>query len=134
MISSSWSLKCEQCDYISAPQKMYDEKELVPGKTGPKPSTLNDALGFALLKSSVGASQFREIFLNLGMNPGSLSSIQDPMTKCGQTLCEIAGANMAEERKNVKLTLISVYAWMDGTPQGTRTVRGRRRPKRHSPP
>ena len=102
IISTSWSMKCRICDFKSVPQKMYDENNLTASKTGPKPSTLNEALGFALLKSSIGAVQFREILLSLGINPGSHHGIHDVITKCGKVVTQLAEQNMFYERQKCK--------------------------------
>ena len=102
MLSTSWHLKCNMCDFISSAQSMTNKKALGPGITGPKPSTLNEALGFALLKSSIGATQFKEIMLSLGISCGSLTSIQQQINKCGKAISAMAEENMFEERQKCK--------------------------------
>lgn len=98
LLSTSWYMKCDTCEYVGDAHSMTDKKDLGPGMTGPKPSTLNEALGFALLKSSIGGTQFRELMLSLGVLCGSSSGIQSQINKCGKVLSVIAEQNMAYER------------------------------------
>ena len=72
IISVSYKLKCDVCDFITKSQRLY--KTTTSGKFGGKPaSTLNLALGNALLNSPIGIVPFREISMRIGLNPGSAS-------------------------------------------------------------
>ena len=94
LISSSRALKCTHCDYFSCSKDLYI-------KSGNQ-STLNMALGFSLLKSSIGASQCREIFLSLGIYPGSVHGLQNIINYCGRIVVKLSQTNMARERQNAK--------------------------------
>ena len=50
IISTSMKLKCLNCTYEGSPYKFYRETQT--NKPGPKPSTLNNALGYALVNAS----------------------------------------------------------------------------------
>ena len=76
IISTAWTLSCSKCGYKSDSHKMYKTRKT---KDGGYASTLNQVLGMALVKSPIGATVIREIFVTIGIDPGSHSGI------CGHT-------------------------------------------------
>ena len=103
IISGTWCLYCDVCDWESSSVKMYDE-HLDGDKRdtrGRKSSTLNDSLGFALLSSPIGASVFREICLNIGIDPGSESGLCGLITRCGDKMLLLGESVLTETRAQV---------------------------------
>lgn len=74
IVSVSYCIYCDTCDFVSKSEKLYKEVD-TPGKRGRKFSTLNQALGIALINSSIGPTGFREICMILGVFPGSKKSL-----------------------------------------------------------
>ena len=101
ILSTAWSLYCDTCEYGSQPVKMYDEYYRDSGRSlsGSKNSTLNDSLGLGLLTSPIGTTVFHELFLTLGINPGSKNGLSNLLNKCGQTMLDI-GENVLKETKD----------------------------------
>ena len=105
-LSSTWHLSCLSCGYVSKPQKLY--REIHQKKPGRKSSSLNMALSTALLCSSIGPSQFTEIMLRIGIDPGSHSGLQANVSKSAKVIRDTALGNMEAERKIFENKCISV--------------------------
>ena len=106
LLATAWRLECSICSYRSLPRFMSPKSNGL--------LTINMALGFALLKSSIGGIQFREIMLSLGINPGSVKGIQQKVTNCGRILSALAEGNMSRERwmlRSVKQVTVSLDGW-----------------------
>ena len=108
LVSSTWRLRCLGCQFKTNPEKLYfdnnhtQQSQKSNGERLQSTSTLNMSIGAALLNSSIGATQFREIFLCLGINPGSLNAIMQVIDKVGQITEELARKNMADVRTDMK--------------------------------
>ena len=100
VISSTWKFTCNLCSYISIPVKMYEEVE-DKGKRGRKSSTLNIAMGMALVKSSIGINGFQEIMLTLGIDPGSPRGAQKCVNQASVLIELLAEENMRQERQKL---------------------------------
>ena len=98
IISTSWFLKCNTCSFEGEVYKMYIESHINDGTPGRKPSSLNLALGAALIKSPIGPSVLSEIFLTLGIDPGSAKGLQMAMNISGNVIVELGYENLAAER------------------------------------
>ena len=98
-ISTSWSFSCDHCDYHSNNHKMY--KTIDTGSKGRKASSLNKALGVALVKSSIGATGISEIFLTLGINPGSYRGLTRLVNSGSETCKILCQENTATERSKL---------------------------------
>ena len=96
-ISVTLFITCKKCKYKSAPFKMFDE--MTTKSRGRKPSTLNRALGFALLHFSMGATTFYELCFRLGIDAGSVRGITNILNACTKQMELLAEENMAAERK-----------------------------------
>ena len=96
-LSLSFCLICKTCDFRSSSHKLYQEVET--GKRGKNPSTLNRAIGMALLGSSIGPTGFRELLLILGLNPGSQRGLQMQINQCCDAVTQLAEDNMNQECK-----------------------------------
>lgn len=72
--------KSHKCDNAIDLQKLqiYRQRYKFISRNGPgrKATTLNKAHGMALLHSFIGATQFQEICLRIGINSGSETSLQ----------------------------------------------------------
>ena len=102
IISTEWSLHCDSCPFKGDSYKMFKEVPRVEGSRGPLRSTLNLALGAALINSPIGAHVCREILLTLGINPGSESGIQNQITASGiQTVILGLDNLLYEQRKSM---------------------------------
>ena len=99
LISTEWALICSKCDFESESVKMYEEYKRHEGD-GEK-STLNDALGFALLKNSIGPTGFHELCLTLGINPGLRTSLQDLVSECGNMMLVLGEEIIHETRQKL---------------------------------
>lgn len=95
-ISTTWFLKCMECNFQSNPCKLY--KEYDTNKVGRKASTLNQALGLALLNSSIGVVNFRELMISLGIDPGSERGLQRIVNTVAETVVELGNENMSQEK------------------------------------
>ena len=100
IISTSWALNCDLCNFKSETTKLYRESDT--GRPGRNNSTLNDSLGMALSFSPIGARIFSDIMLGIGIDPGSRSCINDHITTACDKLNTMAEENMAEERTKLK--------------------------------
>ena len=100
IISVCMEISCTNCGFRGSPTKLYNEIQRT-GR-GSKTSTLNKALGVALIHSSIGPTQFSEIFLRLGIDPGSESGLQKLMNSCGPCVEGCAKENMSQERSKLK--------------------------------
>ena len=107
ILSTAWSLYCEICEWHSSqPVKMFDEyyRNSVRSLCGSKNSTLNDALAFGLLTSPIGASVFHELFLTIGIDPGSRSGLSKLISQCGLTMLDIGESVLEETKEYLKQT------------------------------
>ena len=96
VISSQLRFVCDTCSYVGKTHKMYTEIE---GRArGRKASSLNRALGVALTKSPIGVAVCTEIFLTLGIDPGSKRGMQDNLNKTSDLIQGLALENMRDER------------------------------------
>ena len=103
MVSGTWALKCNKCPFQSNPQELYDAYTREGrDNRGRKNSTLNDTLGTALLSSPIGAQNFSELFLKLGLDPGSLSGLNKLLRRVGKQVEALGGQVMAETQSEVK--------------------------------
>ena len=110
IISTSWNFTCSKCSFSSKSYRMFKTNERTDGKKGRKMSTLNQALGVALVRSSIGATVFAEILLNLGIKPGAHSSISK-LVDDGSAICEqVCQDHLKQTRANLKGKQISVEA------------------------
>ena len=100
VISSVWSVVCKTCSYESKQQKQY--REISRTGKGRCQSSLNNALGFALLNSPIGAAGFRKLMLTLGIDPGSERGIQLCINRANEEAWQLKEKNLAEERKRLK--------------------------------
>ena len=103
IISTSWLLKCDTCTYAGNVFKMYLESNLDESKPGTKPSSLNLALGAALIKSPIGPNVCHEIFLTLGIDCGSMRGLQNAMTSSGRKIFDLGNENLDAERQRASL-------------------------------
>ena len=105
-LSSSWQLLCPSCNYKGKPHKLYQEVDM---KTrGRKSSSLNNAIATALMCSSIGASQFTQIMLRIGVDPGSESTLQRNISKCAQVVRDVTDDNLRQERQQLQHKSISI--------------------------
>ena len=121
IISCSFMLFCYRCKYIQ--DKAFPTFHTVDVDTnvrdarGRKTSTLNLALGKALLSSPIGPEPFAEIFLRIGIDftMGARVSLQRLMTdKANSQIIELAEKNMALERAFLKDTYTEIRVSVDG--------------------
>ena len=99
-LSTSWSLRCDSCTFHSETYRMF--KTVPTAARGRKPSSLNRALGVALVKSPIGATVFSEIFLTLGINPGSVQGLTDIINAGSEICTNLCDQNTAAERQKLK--------------------------------
>ena len=95
MISNSAIMKCTTCDFINDPHKLY--REIESNKRGRKRSSLNLALGASLVGSSIQAAQATEVFLGLGISPGSERNINANVAEAADIIENLADQSMASE-------------------------------------
>lgn len=132
MISTSWSLECAGCTFKSEPVPMYKTVE-APHKFGPKESTLNKAFCGALLASSIQGTQIAKIFLECGILPGGIasinrkcasSSVADSVVQQGHE-CLDETRKAAESRRNIHVIQDTMYQnpirYDDSTPKSRTT-------------
>ena len=100
LISTSLRVYCESCNYKGTFSKMYYEKKTK--SPGVNPSTLNTALAAALVGSSIGATGMRQIFLKIGIDPGSKTGLQNQINKASDLMVHLTNENMAEVRLYLK--------------------------------
>ena len=128
LISGVWSLICPICHFATGSKKLFREVKTSATQQGGKlSSTLNLALGNAILNSPIGVEPVRELFMRIGVDPGSASGLQKIISnKSNQTIIDLAEANMKAERKK-----LSTEFYSDGIRVG---VDGRynNRPSGHS--
>ena len=95
MLSNSVKMRCTVCDFENDSHKLY--REQISNKPGRKSSTLNLALGASLVGSSIQAAQATEIFLGLGISPGSEAGINNAAAKAGDIIENLADKSMDAE-------------------------------------
>ena len=100
IISVTYQIYCEDCDFTTAPVKLYKEVDTA-GKRGRKFSTLNQALGIALLNSSIGPTGFREICMMLGLFPGNRKSLNRLCQQASQSVDDLAFESVTRAREEV---------------------------------
>ena len=100
MLSTSWVLQCGLCEFKSDIKKMYREHDT--GKAGRNQSTLNSSVGMALSFSSIGARQFSQLMLDIGIDAGTTNCINDHISAACDKLKTLAEESMTEERTNLK--------------------------------
>ena len=98
LISQRLSLGCQSCGYTSKISRMFQTLPDKTGKTGPKQSTLNLALGASILDSSLGASGTCEFFRNIGV-PLSEKGAQRQINSVAPILEEVAEESMHHHRE-----------------------------------
>ena len=96
ILSTSWNLSCKCCKFEGPKYRMYDTQHA--DGPGVKPSTLNATLGLSLVASPIGASAFSEIFLTMGLFPGSLKGLTNLINSSAETVQRLGEENMAAER------------------------------------
>ena len=102
IISTSFSLKCPLCKFSTHPPKQGLKMYKTINSTGRPASTLNLALGNALINSPIGITPYREIFMRLGLNPGSESGLHKLMkTNSNPTVVKLAQQSMASALKKL---------------------------------
>ena len=99
IVSPSYIVFCHECGFKSAPHKLYYEVE--SNKRGRKASTLNRALGIALLQSSLGASGFHELLLILGVDPGHKQGLHKLMQQCSNSVEKVTRDKIEIERQRL---------------------------------
>lgn len=108
IISSTYSLSCEHCEWEGDGIKLYEEYITDDRDTrGRKQSTLNDSLAFALLSSPIGATGIHEIFLQIGIDPGSKAGLSKLITRCGERAADLGENVLSETRANLKRNFAS---------------------------
>ena len=98
-ISSTLKFVCDTCSYDGKPYRMYTD--VGSNSRGRKASTLHRALGAALTKSPIGVSVLNEIFLTLGIDPGSKRGMQINLNKSSDLVECLAAENMPQERRKL---------------------------------
>ena len=101
VISTDLKLVCSNCDWKGVEKKMYQEYKC-KNDTLDGSSTLNTALGFALLNSGIGATVCLELFLYLGLNPGSRAGLQRVINSCGDIVNILGQQVINETRQRLK--------------------------------
>ena len=101
VISTELKLSCSKCDWGGFEKKMYQEYKC-ENDTLDGTSTLNTALGFALLNSGIGATGCLELFLYLGLNPGSRAGLQRLINSCGEVVNILGQQVINETRQRLK--------------------------------
>ena len=101
-ISSAWSMVCKSCLYESKTQKFYREISKPGQGRGRKQSSLNKALGFALINSPIGVTGFRKLMITLGIEPGSTRGVQLCINRANEEACELKERTLAEQRERLK--------------------------------
>ena len=101
VISTELKLSCSKCDWGGFEKKMYQEYKC-ENDTLDGTSTLNTALGFALLNSGIGATGCLELFLYLGLNPGSRAGPQRLINSCGEIVNILGQQVINETRQRLK--------------------------------
>ena len=99
---------------MTPPVKLYKEGGKLIGKPGPRTSTLNTALGAALLCSPIGAQVFREIFLSIGVDPGSEKGLNNLISKASQTIIQLAEESMTSAKQYLKKEHKEIHIAVDG--------------------
>ena len=109
LISGAWSLVCPICLFDTGKTNLFREvKTSATQQGGRLSSTLNLALGNAILNSPIGVEPLRELFMRIGVDPGSAAGLQKIIsTKSNQTIIELAEANMKAERKKLSMEFYS---------------------------
>ena len=92
VISTTWSMYCSKCSFQSKSYNMYKTK------AGTKKSTLNEALGIALVRSPIGPSVFSEIMLCLGVDPGSLKGLNNLVAGASQICNDVCEKHLSDVR------------------------------------
>ena len=100
-ISNSIQLICPKCGYSSEPVKLYKEYKPTKNKYCKNVSTLNAAFAAALLNTSIGPTQARELMQGMGICPGSLNGLNKLTHSVGETVKMLADANLRNERKKL---------------------------------
>ena len=103
IISTTWYLNCDSCSYEGKVFKVYTESNMDEKKPGTKPSSLNLALGAALVKSPIGPNVCKEIFLTLGIDCGSSKGLQNAMTASGKKIVDLGNKNLDAEKQHARL-------------------------------
>ena len=98
LISNTMSMKCSACNFVSDPADLYRKVKPAKPVRGRKRSTLNLALGAGLVSSSIGAQQASELFLGLGILPGSTTGINNVCAAAADIVDDLAESSMADER------------------------------------
>ena len=96
-------LVCKNCYKKSQYFKMYEDVNTKIHNYGPKPGSLNVALGLCILKTKVGISDLRFILSCLDIKPPSKSTLQRLVNSLPQKVMKINEASMVENQKFVKL-------------------------------
>ena len=100
IISTEWRLCCELCSFKSNKYPMFI---YVPStQRGQRSSSLNLALGAALIRSPIGPEVCREILMMIGINPGSKKGLQMAMNTSGRITVMLGLDNLLEEQANCK--------------------------------
>ena len=104
LISSTWALSCDRCKFVGKPYKLYQEYcREGRQKQGKQNSTLNDSLGFALLSLPIGAHNFYELFIKLGLDPGSMNGLNRLLRRVGDQMVDLGNLVLKETVEEVKM-------------------------------
>ena len=97
-------MECLNCQYQGPPKKLYYnmDKPLTsfnkPGgggnNRGSKASTLNASLAAALMNSMIGPTQIRRLFLEIGVDVGPASTLQNLCNQITHITKQIAADSM----------------------------------------
>ena len=113
IISTSYKLKCSMCDFVTTSHRLYKTKKPV-NSCGQPASTLNLALGNALLNSPIGIVPFREICMRIGLNPGTAQGLHKLIkNKCNPIVIRLAEQSMSAVLEKLNKSKKGVGASVD---------------------
>ena len=124
VISVELQMQCLSCSFVSTPQKMYynmdkklsdfDKKENVESQKGNRSTTLNVAFAAAITNSCIGTTQARKLLLEIGVDCGGKSSLQNLcnavnplMESLARSSMDTATEELIEQNKEGKTTYVS---------------------------
>ena len=103
-LSNTASLICTKCSRVSKPIKLYEEyKPATTTKKNAYPSsTLNAAFAAALLNTSIGPTQARQLLQSMGICAGSTNGLTKLTHSIGELIKTLAYENLQNERKKLR--------------------------------
>lgn len=102
LLSTSFSVHCKGCNFQCEPHKMY--REVIPDDDWcSRPlSTLNRAFAAALIGSSIQGTQIFEIFLTIGLDAGSVKSINLACQRASNLIHGLGIENLDDVRSRME--------------------------------